>query len=358
MTDHLQSRATWVKMMAAFLAIYVLWGSTYLAIKVVVQTAPPLSAAGVRFVLAGTIVYCWARLRGAPKPSSKQCVNLGLLGLLMFVPGYAALFWAERLIPSGLAAVLIATLPLWTVLVEAGVFKRRRVTPMLAFALATGFIGVMLLATGRSDGAGHAIPLLPCVAVILGELSWAVASVATRQLDLPSSSMLTAGAEMLCGGIVLLASGAAIGEWHVLPHVTPGALLAMAYLIVAGSIVAFNAYIWLLGRTSATRLSSFTYVNPVVALALGYAFGGEHLGANALTASLLVLASVVFVQLATTRWSPRTDRNGGATPASPSAVGRTPVSPTLRSETPGLLLRRGGRQMLARAATGSSYPGG
>jgi drug/metabolite transporter (DMT)-like permease len=305
MADGRQSAAMRAKVIAAFLAIYVVWGSTYLGIKVVVETIPPLTAAGTRFLLAGTIVYGWARLRGAPTPSSRQRLNLGLLGLLMFVPGYAALFWAERTVPSGLAAVLIATLPLWTILVEAGVFKRRRVTPILAIALGTGFTGVALLATGRTSGVAGAIPLLPCAAVILGEMSWAVGSVITSQLDLPSSSVLTAGAEMLCGGAVLLLLGAVFGEWHAIPRPTPAAIVAMAYLIIAGSIVAFNAYIWLLGRTSATRLSSFSYVNPVVALALGYEFAGEHLTPHALAASLLVLVSIVLVQLTTARRSVR-----------------------------------------------------
>ena len=312
--DGRQSGATRVKVVAAFLAIYVVWGSTYLAIKVVVETIPPLTAAGIRFLLAGTIVYAWARLRGAPPPSRKQRANLGVLGLLMFVPGYAALFWAERSVPSGLAAVLVATLPLWTILVEAGVLKRRRVTPVLAIALATGFTGVVLLASGRIGGAAGAVPLLPCIAVILGEMSWAVGSAITSQLDLPGSSLLTAGAEMLCGGAVLVLLGAAIGEWHAIPLPTPAAVAAMAYLIVVGSIIAFTAYTWLLGRTSATRLSSFSYVNPVVALALGYEFGGEHLTANALVASLLVLVSVVLVQLTTARRSVRPSHD----PESPS----------------------------------------
>lgn len=343
MTDGRESRATRLKVIAAFLAIYVVWGSTYLGIKVVVETIPPLTAAGIRFVLAGIMVYGWARLRGAPAPSSRQRLNLGLLGLLMFVPGYAALFWAERTVPSGLAAVLIATLPLWTILVEAGVLKRRRVTPMLAIALLTGFTGVVLLATGHIGGAAGAIPLLPCIAVILGEVSWAVGSVITSQLDLPASSVLTAGAEMLCGGTVLLLVGAVTGEWHAIPVPTPAAFVAMAYLILVGSIVAFNAYTWLLGRTSATRLSSFTYVNPVVALALGYEFGGEHLSPNALVASLLVLVSVVLVQWAKPRRSvgshersaqesssvhPKPCRGGAMTALGPGTVRTISASPS------------------------------
>jgi drug/metabolite transporter (DMT)-like permease len=303
MTSGRLTNATQVKVVAAFLAIYVVWGSTFLAIKVAVQTIPPLTAAGIRFLIAGTMVYGWARLRGAPNPSRTQRINLALLGALMFVPGYAALFWAERTVPSGVAAVLIATLPLWTVLVEALV-KGRRVTPGLIVALATGFIGVLFLAQG-SDSIGHAIPWLPCVAIVFGEMAWAVGSVITARLDIPGSSTVTSGAEMAVGGTLLLLFGGVIGEWHRVTVPTPAALTAMTYLILAGSIVAFNAYIWLLGRTSATRLSSFSYVNPIVALALGYAFAGEHLTSHALWASLLVLASVVLVQRATRRQNAR-----------------------------------------------------
>src|SRR5215469_3438821 len=149
MADKRLATATQIKVVGAFLAIYVVWGSTYLAIKIAVQTIPPLTAAGFRFLIAGIMVYGWARLRGAPRPSGLQLRNLGILGAMMFLPCYAALFWAERSVPSGVAAVLIATLPLWTILVEAGV-KGRRVTPQLALALTSGFLGVVLLAKGSS----------------------------------------------------------------------------------------------------------------------------------------------------------------------------------------------------------------
>ena len=324
MTSRRLTDASQIKVVAAFLAIYVVWGSTFLAIKVAVQTIPPLTAAGVRFLIAGTMVYGWARLRGAPHPSRTQRNNLALLGAIMFVPGYAALFWAERTVPSGVAAVLIATLPLWTVLVEAALVKGRRVTPGLMLALAMGFIGVLFLAQG-SDSNGHAIPWLPCIAIVFGEMAWAVGSVITGRLDIPGSSTMTAGAEMAVGGTLLLLCGGAIGEWHRVTAPTPAALTAMTYLILAGSIVAFNAYIWLLGRTSATRLSSFSYVNPVVALALGYAFAGEHLTSRALWASLLVLASVGLVQRATRRRGARPQLARPATTEGKAPALRTAV---------------------------------
>ena len=208
MTSRRLTNPTQIKVVAAFLAIYVVWGSTYLAIKVAVQTIPPLTAAGIRFLIAGTMVYSWARLRGAPSPSRSQRFNLAMLGALMFVPGYAALFWAERTVPSGIAAVLIATLPLWTVLVEAALVKGRQVTPGLIAALAMGFIGVLFLAQG-GDGAGRAIPWLPSIAIVFGEMAWAVGSVITARLDMPGSSMVTSGAEMAVGGTLLLFCGGA-----------------------------------------------------------------------------------------------------------------------------------------------------
>jgi drug/metabolite transporter (DMT)-like permease len=307
MRDEASGRATRIKVIAAFVAVYIVWGSTFLAIKVAVETIPPLTAAGIRFLFAGLILYSWARFRGAPKPTAAQWGNLGMLGAIMFLPVYAALFWAERTVPSGLSAVLVATLPIWTLLLETGLLKRRRATGLLAIAVIAGFSGVVVLSTGAGDGK-TAIAWLPCVAIVVGEMFWAIGSVITTRVELPRSSAVTAGAEMLCGGTLLLLSGAAIGEWRAVHPPTVVAAIAMLYLIVAGSIVAFNAYVWLLGRTTATRLSSYSYVNPVVALVIGYQFAGEHLTPHAVSGSLLVLASVVLIQWATKRGTTGTPR--------------------------------------------------
>lgn len=286
------------KVWAAFFAIYVFWGSTFLFIKILVESVPPLTAAGVRFLIAGTIVYGWARWRGARRPTTRERWNLALLGLLMFLPPYAALFWAERSLPSGIAAVFVATLPLSTALIEAAWLKRRAVTPTLVLALVVGFGGVLLLSTGSMGGA-HGFSWLPCMAIIFGEFCWAIGSVVAKRIALPRSTFVTAGGQMFWGGTLLLTAGAMVGEW---PHVampSATAVGALSYLILIGSIVAFSAYVWLLTRTSPTRLSSFSYVNPVVALALGYEFAGERLTIQALWASVLVLVSVILVQWAT-----------------------------------------------------------
>jgi drug/metabolite transporter (DMT)-like permease len=302
------------KVWLAFAAIYVVWGSTYIGIKVVVQTIPPLTAAGIRFAIAGIVVYGWARMRGASAPRRNEWINIGWIGALMFLPTYAALFWAEQAVPSGISAVLVATLPLWTVLLEAGVIGRRRVTPTLAGALIAGFVGVVMMASGAGAANGHPVPWIRCAAVAASEVFWAIGSIVTTRVKLPKSTAMTAGGEMLCGGLLLLVTGAIVGEWHAVTRPTAGAIGAMAYLIVAGSIVAFSAYVWLLSRASATRLSSFTYVNPLVALAIGYEFGAEHLTANALLGALLVVVSVVLVQFSTRRSTARVD-GGYSAPA-------------------------------------------
>jgi drug/metabolite transporter (DMT)-like permease len=314
-----------LKRVGAFLAIYLVWGSTYLAIKVVVETIPPLTAAGIRFLIAGVAVFGWARLRGAPGPSRAEWGRICLIGTIMFVPTYSSLFWAERTVPSGLAAVLVATLPMSMLLFEGGVFRGQRLTAPLVVALAAGFVGVLLV-TGL--GGGTSIPWLPCVAVIVGEMFWAMGSVITKRVALPSSSMIVAGGEMICGGGLLLLLGGATGEWRTISHPPPsGAWVALGYLIVAGSIIAYSAYTWLLGRTGATRLSSFTYVNPVVALVIGYQFGGERLSAHAVVGSVLVLASVVLVLRATQGHDPD---DGTAVATSPAS--RTEVFPRTRTQ--------------------------
>jgi drug/metabolite transporter (DMT)-like permease len=169
-------------------------------------------------------------------------------------------------------------------------------------------------------GGGPAIAWLPCVVVIVGQLFWAIGSVVRKNFDLPKTSMITAGGEMVCGGFLLLALGGAIGEWGAVPRPTAGALIAMGYLIVAGSIIAYNSYVWLLGRTSATRLASYTYVNPVVALALGFQFGHERLTPHAVYGSLLVLVSVALVLRATRGHDKRAATTPTLTPNEPTHV--------------------------------------
>jgi drug/metabolite transporter (DMT)-like permease len=287
-----------IKVGLAFAAIYILWGSSFLAIRVAVQIVPPWFAAGVRFFTAGVILYVFSRLRGERKPSMIQWRSLAVLGALMFVATYGALFWAEQYVPSGITSVLEATLPLITMGLEVFVLRQQPFRPQMLGAVLLGFIGVfsMLFRSGsQSFGIG------PCLVIIGGGCAWSLGSVLTRDLPLPSSRVLTAGAQMMLGGGALLIISLVSGELHPFPHLTAKAFWAILYLIVAASIVSFTAYVWLLGRMPATVVSSHAYVNPVVALALGYFVGGEQVTMRTLIGAFLVIASVA---LTLTRSSP------------------------------------------------------
>jgi len=281
-----------IRVFAAFFAIYVLWGSTFLAIRVAVLSAPPWFCAGMRFFLAGIVLYAFTRLRGGPTPSLPEWRNLFLLALLMFVVTYGALFWAEITVPSGMTSILEATMPLMTIALEVLIFRRSRFQFKHLVAVILGFGGVVVLV---AHGGAASVPILPMIAILGGSLSWSLGSVLTGSLRLPQSRGITAGAEMMIGGGILLAMSAASGELHPFPHLAPRALVAVAYLVVAGSLVGYSAFVWLLGRMPATRVSSHAYVNPVVALALGHFIAAEAITPRMLVGALLVVVSVVLL---------------------------------------------------------------
>ena len=278
-------------MLFCFFAIYVIWGSTYFAIRVAVTDIPPVFAASLRFLTAGLALYFWSRLRGAKAPSRLEWRSLLILSVLMFLIAYATVFWAETRIPSGIASVLVATTPVWASLFELTVLKRGRWRLALPVAFVMGLAGVVLLAAGSGGRANW----LPCLAVLGSSLSWSVGTVWSKELPLPDSKAIAAGAEMALGGAMLLVLSLAIREAPPLPHFTTRGLLALGYLIVAGSIVAFTAYMWLLGHLPATTVASYAYVNPLVALAIGHWLGNEAFGVSALVGSLLIVASVLLI---------------------------------------------------------------
>jgi drug/metabolite transporter (DMT)-like permease len=281
-----------LRVLLAFFAIYVLWGTSFLAIRIAVLEVPPLFAAGTRFFVAGVVLYGFMRFRGRPRPSASQWRSLALIGLLMFVAEYGPLFWAEKYVPSGIASVLEATLPLITMALETWVFRRHRFRWPLLAAILLGFGGVSVLLF--HNGEQH-FGLLPCIAILAGATTWSLGSVLNRSLDLPNSRPLTSGAAMMLGGGMLLVLSASFGELHPLPHVSLRAALALLYLIVCGSLLGFTAFIWLLARMPATRVASHAYVNPVVAVALGYFVAGEIVTTRTLIGTALVLFSVVLI---------------------------------------------------------------
>jgi drug/metabolite transporter (DMT)-like permease len=285
-----------IAVVLAFSAIYVLWGSTFFAIRVAVETVPPLLAAGIRFTLAGCVLYSWSRARGVRPPTIREWRNLVILGGLLFLIPYSGLFWAEKTVPSGIASLLVATIPVSTALLQIFVFRKERFRWSLLGSLCLGFAGVAVLALDSRPGGAN---FVACVVLLLCSASWALGTVIAKAAVLPESKVTSAGAQMAVGGVLLFLFSALAGEWHPVPHVSPRAAVAIAYLVVAGSIVAFTAYLWLLGRMPATTVTSYAYVNPVVALLLGHFMGKEELAARTLSGAALVLASVLLI---TTKW--------------------------------------------------------
>jgi drug/metabolite transporter (DMT)-like permease len=275
----------------AFLTIYVVWGSTFLAIRIAVEHVPPLFAAGVRFLLAGAILYAYLRLRGAPAPARSEWRNLLVLSVLMFVIDYSALFWAEKYVPSGVSSVLAATIPLLTMAFEVFVLQQQAFRISILLAVLLGFAGVAIITL---QGDHQQVPTLPCLVILAGSTSWAIGSVLTRSLRLPESKVLTAGVEMFIGGAVLLILSAATGELRPFPQLTRPAVLALLYLITFGSLLGFTAYMWLLARMPASRVSSYAYINPVIAVALGYFLAGEAITTRTVLGTVLVLLSVAL----------------------------------------------------------------
>jgi drug/metabolite transporter (DMT)-like permease len=279
------------RVVLAFAAIYVLWGGTFLAIRVAVLVLPPLFASGVRFLVAGITLYIFMRARGQASPTLQEWRSLALTSLCLFVATYAALFWAEQYVPSGVASVIEATLPITAMVFEVFVFRQQRFRLRTGAALLLGFLGVAWLLIRNQ----HSFPAFPCLVILASGAAWSLGAVLTRSMRRPRSLPLTAGAQMILGGIVLLALSKATGELHTLPRITPHAAVALLYLIVAGSLLGFTAYVWLLGRLPVTQVASHAYVNPLIALALGYFVARESLTPSMLLASALVIASVVLI---------------------------------------------------------------
>lgn len=285
------------KVLLAFGIIYFVWGSTFLAIRVGVREVPPFLLAGMRFLVAGVVLYGWMRLKGAPSPSAREWSGATLLAVLIFVLDYGLLFWAEQRVPSGIAAVMLATIPVFMALSEILILKTQRLTPRLAVALLVGVAGVMVLVSRTvSFGDAPVDPIGAC-ALMVAAVSWSLASALSKKVPLPSAKAMSSGAQMLAGGFLLVVTAATLGEFrsfHV-QAVSPRAWLALLYLIIAGSIIGFTAYVWLIHHESPTKVGTYAYVNPVVAVLVGYFLGGEALGARTIAGTLLVLVSVVVI---------------------------------------------------------------
>ncbi len=288
--------AAW-KILLAFAIIYVVWGSTYLAIRIGVREIPPFLMAGLRFTVAGLAMWAWMRATGVPSPTLREWRGATVLGTLMFLIDYACLFWAEQRVPSGVAAVILAMIPVCITLLEITFLRTQRLTLRLAVGLAIGIAGVIVLSNPWSSLGEAPLDRRGLIALLVSCCGWSVGTIVSGKLTLPSSKPMSAAAQMLSGGVQLLVLAAVAGEFTHFraQHISPAAWLSLVYLIIAGSIIGYTAYVWLLHYETPTRVGTYAYVNPVVAIILGALLGRETVGGRTILGTALILISVVAI---------------------------------------------------------------
>jgi drug/metabolite transporter (DMT)-like permease len=285
----------------AYAAIYLLWGGSFLAIRDIVAVTPPFFAAGFRFVLAGAALYLVTRLRGAQRPTGLEWWHSLGLGVVMFGGNYACLFWSEQRLTSGIAAVLTAMVPVWIFLGEWLIFRTQRLTGGTLTGIILGMGGVVLLSRATAGGSIRSANSIAAMVLLLGTLLFSIGTLWSRRLTLPGDQGMRAGLQMLLGGGVLLALAAASAEFGRIPAALEAwrwhTAFSMLYLIVAASIIAFTAYTWLIHHEPATRVASYAYVNPMVALAIGVSFAHERMSPGEWAGAAFIIAGVLATLL-------------------------------------------------------------
>lgn len=280
---------------AAFGAIYVLWGSNFLAIRMAVETIPPFLLMGARSLVAGIILSGWALWRERARPRREHWYGAAGVGTLLFLVGHGGLAWAQQHVPSGIAALVMATIPIWMVLLEWRLLGGARPRAATWAGLALGLAGIALLVGPGRGGGAAATPLGPALALMASAFGWAAGSVGSRLISAPRSIAAATGQQLIAGGILLLVAAAAAGELSPAPAVSIRSLLAMAYMVVAASLVSFTAYVWLLRVSTPGRVSSYAFVNPVVAVFAGWAIGGEAVTERTLVGAAVIVLGVILI---------------------------------------------------------------
>ena len=284
------------RILLAFAAVYVLWGSTYLAIRFGVETVPPFFLAGARHLTAGLLLYLWMRLRGAARPEAVHWRSAAIVGGLMLFGGNGLVTWAEQRVPSGLAALIVASVPIWMAALE-GIERRRRPGTAVIVGLLLGLAGIALLvAPGKFGGNGRVDPL-GAGALLLASLCWSTGSLYSRRAKLPASILTATAMEMIAGGVWLFSAGLISGEGRALhlAAISTKSALSLGYLVIFGSLIGFTAYVWLLKVVSPARVSTYAYVNPIVAVALGSLLAGEAITLRIAVAALVIVSAVALI---------------------------------------------------------------
>ena len=291
--DREPSRA---KLIIMFAAVYILWGSTYLAIRFAIVTLPPLLMAGARHLIAGLILYPLARVQSKEQPTRANWLAAALMGAFLLRGGNGGVSWSEQIVPSGVTALLVASVSLWMVIIEWLRPGGTRPTRRIIMGLVLGFFGLILLVGPSQLGGGRVNPIGATV-LVLASLSWATGSVSAKHLKLPRSPLLTTGMQSLVGGVLLILASVLFGQGTSVRFATVStrSLLALGYLIVFGSVLGLSAYNWLLHHASPARVATYAYVNPIVAMLLGWAFAGEAITVRTLLAAAIIIVGVVLV---------------------------------------------------------------
>ena len=290
-----ENRASLPAIWSALIVVYLIWGSTYLAIRYAVETTPPFLMAAVRFIISGGFLYALRRFKGDPRPEAVEWRSAAIIGIFLLVGGNGGVAWAEQFVTSSLAALLVATVPLWMVLIDTLRAAGKRPGLLAISGILIGFVGAVLL-IGSAAGSADAANFSGAIALLLASLSWSTGSIYGKSAKLPASQLLGTGMQMLAGGVALMLLAIIRGEWSdfELAAVSPRSALALAYLTVIGSS-AFVAYVWLLRVAPTPLVATYAYVNPLVAVLLGYFLAQEPMTARTLLAASLIIGSVVLV---------------------------------------------------------------
>jgi drug/metabolite transporter (DMT)-like permease len=285
----------------ALTAIYLIWGTTYLAIRYAVETIPPLLMMSMRHVAAGGALYAWTRLRGAPAPRLREWMYPVIIGTILFLGGHGSLAWAEQRVPSGIAALLVATLPMWILLLARVSRTEEKFSGRAIAGVVLGFLGVMVLFGPDVWQHNSELNVVGALAVLFGNFLWAAGTIYMRIVPMPASPVQSAAMQMLAGGASLGIAGALTGEtsrFHF-AAVTPQSWLALLYLAVFGSVIAFTAYTWLHVVERPSRVATYAYVNPVVAVLVGWALAHEPISVFTIVAMVVILIGVALVNSGT-----------------------------------------------------------
>ena len=291
-------RSTWnPKLIFAFAMIYIVWGSTYLAIAFAVETMPPFLAIGTRFLTAGILLYGFMRLRGVPVPPRERLINGGIIGFLTLGLGTGLVAWAEQFIESGFAALIITAVPLWFVLFDWLMLKGGAPTRPVIIGLILGFLGISLLTGPQLLSGVQTTDSLAVLLVIIATLSWSAGSLRSKMIRMPENLFMSSAVQMGVGGLMVSLIGLALGEGNSLTitQISSASFWAWMYLVVFGSLGAFSAYVWLLGNAPPKQISSYAFVNPVVAVFLGWWLADELVNARILVACIIMVSAVALI---------------------------------------------------------------